>query len=557
MSAALATTPEILERHEDYFSIVRTTASQVKKRPNFDFWGELPAELRFEVFRHLSPKEIIRCSAVSRAWHEMCFDGQLWASLDATEFYREIPAETLVKVMKSAGPFMRDLNLRGCAQMYERWANDSQKITEACRNIEYFSIDGCKIDRTSVHYFLLRNPGLIHVNLSGCGVLNNSAMKILAQNCPSLEFLNVSWCTHIDTKGLQRVVQDCPRLKDLRASEIKGWNDESFLLDLYESNTLERLMISHCSDFDNNSLALLLQGKDPVVDVLSRRATVPPRKFRHLDFHRCRQLADSSVKLLAHNTPHLAGLRLSQCTSLSDDAIVPIVEACAELTHLDLEELDLTNATLAAIAKNPCASRLSHLNISYCEALGDTGMIPLLKTCQALRSLEMDNTRVSDLTLVEVAAQIRQRNRAALVGNRSGKPEVGLSVVAYDCSHVTWTGVREILSRNAEFYRRPANSAAPSYPKEIISLKCFYGYQPTVREHTKRVLQGELARATLLERKWADYMVATEEAGVAGSGVRRRRRRQREAERAHADEQDEFLGRSNRRRARSGGCAIM
>ena len=360
-----------------------------------------------------------------------------------------------------------------------------------------------------------------------------------------------------DTKGLQRVVHGCRLLKDLRASEVKGWDDEGFLIDLYERNTLERLLISHCSDFDNNSLSILMQGKDPVVDVLTGRAIVPPRNLRHLDFHRCRQLANSGVKLLAHNTPRLVGLRLSQCTSIGDEAMIPILETCPQLTHLDMEELDLTNAALSALSKSECAEQLYHLNISYCESLGDTGMIPVLKACQALRSLEMDNTRVSDLTLVEVAAQVRQRNRTATVGNLSGRPEPGITVVAYDCSHVTWTGVREILSRNAEFYRRPDFSDAPAYPKEIVSLKCFYGYQPTVREHTKRVLQGELARATLLERKWADYMVATEEAGMTGSGVRRRRRRAREAERAHADEQDELLGRGGRRRARSGGCTVM
>ena len=182
-------------------------------------------------------------------------------------------------------------------------------------------------------------------------------------------------------------------------------------------------------------------------------------------------------------------------------------------------------------------------------------MLATIKACQSLQNLEMDNTRVSDLALTEVAAQVRERNRQATAGNASGKPQEGLKVIVYDCQNVTWAGVREILSRNAEFFRRVKNSAAPAYPKDIISLKCFYGYQPTVNEHTKRVLRGELARATLLERKWADYMVATEEAGAQGSGWRRRRRRAREAERAHADEHDELRG--GRRRARSGGCAVM
>ena len=548
-------TPSVGKVVDDYFSLPDAQARLRARRPNFDFWGEMPHELRVRILQLLQPKDIIRCSAVSRRWHAMCFDGQLWATLNASEFYKDIPSETLIRILTSAGPFVRDLNLRGCVQMRDYWGTESQKITEVCRNLEAFSIEGCRIDRNSVHNFLRGNPRLVQINLSGLSTLNNSAMKTIAQNCPKLEYLDISWCPHVDTKGLARVVQACPRLRDLRAGEIRGFNDQDFLVDLFNCNTLERLILSHCTDFDDESLLILIQGKNPEIDVLTDRAVVPPRKFKHLDFSRCRGLTNKSVKKLAHNVPDLVGLRLSQCSSLSDEAVTGVLETAPRLTHLDLEELDLTNSTLTALAKSPCALGLRHLNVSYCENLGDAGMLPVIKACPSLQNLEMDNTRVSDLALTEAAAQVRERNKHSMVGNASGRPKQGLHIVVYDCQNVTWTGVREVLSRNAEFFRRPQKSAAPVYPKEIISLKCFYGYQPTVNEHTKRVLKGELARATLLERKWAEYMVATEEAGAQGSGWRRRRRRAREAERVHADEQDELRG--GRRRARSGGCIVM
>lgn len=548
-------TPSMGRVVDDYFSLPHAQSKPRPSRPSFDFWGEMPYEIRVRILQSLKPRQIVRCSAVSKRWYDMCFDGQLWAILNASEFYKDIPSETLIKILTSAGPFVRDLNLRGCVQMRDYWGTESQKITDACRNLETFSIEGCRIDRNSVHYFLLRNPRLVSINLSGLSTLNNSAMKIIAQNCPRLEYLDVSWCAHVDTKGLNRVVQSCPRLRDLRAGEVRGFNDRQFLLELFKRNTLERLLLSHCTDFDDDALLTLIQGQDPEIDVLTDRAVVPPRTFKHLDFSRCRGLSNKSIKCLAHNTPNLVGLRLSQCSSLSDDAVAGILETAPLLTHLDLEELDLTNSALTALAKSPCAMRLRHLNVSYCENLGDTGMLPVIKACSSLTNLEMDNTRVSDLALTEAAAQVRERNRLAAAGNENGRPKQGLHLVVYDCQNVTWTGVREVLSRNAEFFRRAQNSPAPVYPKDIISLKCFYGYQPTVNEHTKRVLKGELARATLLERKWAEYMVATEEAGAQGSGWRRRRRRAREAERVHADEQDEVRG--GRRRARSGGCAVM
>ena len=530
---------------EDYFSKPIVRVKELRKRKNFNFWGEMPPELAMHIFRFLRPKEIVRCSAVSRKWHKMCFDGQLWSNLDTQEYYQDIPAASLTKILERAGPFVRDLNLRGCVQMPESWGKDGQSITDACRNLEYFSLEGCRIDRSSVHYFLLRNPRLIHVNLSGMKGLSNSALRIIAQNCPQLEHLNISWCENVDSRGLIRVVQSCSRLKDLRAGEVKGFDDHTLLLELFNRNTLERLFVDHCTELDDEALRILIQGIDPEIDPLTDRAMVPPRNLRHLDLSRCSLLTDKGVKCLAGNVPSLCGLQLSYCEELTDDALTGILGSTPNMTHLNLEELDhLSNSTLQNLAKSPCAPKLQHLNISYCENLGDSGMIRVIKSCPKLHTVYMDNTRVSDLVLTEAAAQLRIRDRHNPMVNNS-PPTTGLHLVVYDCQNVTWTGVREILSRNTEPNRR-----------EVISLKCFYGYQDTVDEHMKRVLKGEAKAATRLERKWADYMVASEEAGAHGAGARRRRRRLREAAMVHADE-EEGGPRNGRRRARSGGCAVM
>lgn len=236
-------------------------------------------------------------------------------------------------------------------------------------------------------------------------------MKIVAQ-CPQLEYLDVSWCNHLDTQGLHRIVKSCPKLKDLKASETRGWNDKAFILDLFERNTLERLVIAH-SDINDEGLEVLLQGVDPEIDPLTDRAIVPPRNFRHLNLSRCHHLNDKGVKCLAHNVPKLAGLQLSHILTLSDDAFKNLFKDTPFLTHLDMEEIeDITNSTLQNLAQSPCAPILQHLNISYCENLGDTGMLPIIKACHQLRSVDMDNTRVSDLVLTEAAAQIRIRDQS-------------------------------------------------------------------------------------------------------------------------------------------------
>ncbi|KAK8210225.1 hypothetical protein M8818_003713 [Zalaria obscura] len=597
-TSKLGMTPGIAEE-SDYFSI--SISKPLQTRPDFNFWHDLPSELRMEVLSYLEPRQIIRCSAVSKSWHKMCFDGQLWAVLDTSDFYRDIPANALVKIITSAGPFVKDLNLRGCVQLREKW--HSQALFDACRNLESFSLEGCRIDRTSIHTFLIQNTRLLHLNLSGLAGATNTAMKYIAQHCLRLEYLNVSWCNNVDSRGLRRVIESCSQLKDLRAGEVRGWDDVDFMQAIFKRNTLERLVLMNCDSLTDESLAVLMEGKDSEIDWLTSRPIVPPRNLKHLDLTRCRNISDQGIMTLVNNTPNLEGLQLSKCHGITDASLTDLLPTLPALTHLDLEELeDLTNATLQCLATSPCRSTLRHLSISYCENLGDTGMLPVLKSCTRLQSLDMDNTRISDLVLAEAAAMVRARSPRT--SDPRQKPTVGLRLVAYDCQNVTWTGVREVLSRNAEVVlRRPqalsshplepsasaaattattatSTTSAPAptvipdkekfYPTALIALKCFYTYQPTVDEHTKRCLSANWAAALRLERKWAGFMIAQEEAGVGGAGSRRRRRRAREAAMMHADEEDREgegrgeggvggvgVGGGRRRRARSGGCVVM
>ncbi|KAK4123687.1 RNI-like protein [Parathielavia appendiculata] len=608
---------------------VSTTASlplRVKSRTKmFSLWARMPHELKLYILSFLRPKELVRASRVSKDFYHMCFDGQLWTSLDASEFYREIPAESLAKMIVAAGPFVKDLNLRGCLQVehYQR----AEVVVKACRNLMNATLEGCRnFKRSTLHSLLKANSKLTHLNLTGLAAVNNATCKIVANSCPLLEVFNVSWCKHMDARGAKFVVDGCPKLKDLRMGEIKGFNNLDVAEAIFRTNNLERLVLAGCDDLTDTALRTMIHGQDPEIDYLTDRPSVPPRRIRHLDLSRCSRLTNAGVKALGYLVPHLEGLQLSGVTRLGDSALEPILASAPCLTHLELEDLShLTNSLLSQhLAKAPCAPVLEHLSISYCARLGDAGMLPLMRACTRLESVLMDNTRISDLVLAEAAKMVRARSA---LRPAAALPRVTLTLVVYDCPLVTWTGVREVLSRNTDVFARhrdwnakataddkgkrkePANndnsfygevindnnnnasssssSSSSSFSSkslqvtprnqptnsntEVIGLKCFYGWQMTVDEHTKRVLRGDVAAARRLERKWADYMQANEEAEAGGSGGRRRRRRVREAQAAHdeeegaggaADDGEEAGagaggGTTGRRRARTTVCVVM
>ena len=552
--------PEIFE---DYFSLP-FPAPRRARRANFNFFEEMPHEVKLSVFSYLTPKQLVRASIVCKHFHKTCFDGQLWTCFDASEFYKDIPAESLTKIIVAAGPFVKDLNLRGCVQVehYKR----AEVIVKSCRNLINATLEGCKnFQRATLHNLLRTNENLANLNLTGLTAVSNATCKIIAQSCPSLEMFNVSWCTHMDARGISAVVLGCPNLRDLRAGEVKGFDNTELAQDIFKTNNLERLVLSGCADITDEALRIMISGKDPEIDVLTELPIVPVRKLRHIDLSRCNNLTSVGVKALAHFVPDLEGLQLSGCTALTDNALSEVFATTPRLTHLDIEELaQLTNTLLSDdLAKAPCAPFLEHLSISYCENLGDPGMLPVIRVCSSLKSVDMDNTRISDLVLAEAAAMVR--TRSSHTSSTHSRPRIGLRIVAFDCQNVTWTGVREVLSRNSEVTQPTGllvggRGPVTSYPTEIIGLRCFYGWQMTVDEHMRRVLKGDLPAAGRLERKWGEYMMATEEAGVGGAGARRRRRRARAAQMMHADEEEGGIGMDGigrRRRARSSGCMVM
>ncbi|KFA63429.1 hypothetical protein S40285_00283 [Stachybotrys chlorohalonatus IBT 40285] len=520
-------------------------------------WNNLPDEVRIHVLSFLNPKELVRASRVSKSFHKFCFDGQLWTSLDTSEFYHKIPAESLSRIIVAAGPFIKDLNLRGCVQVdhYKR----TEIIVKACKNLMNATLEGCQnFHRNTLHTLLKTNGKLVSLNLTGLNTVSNTACRIIAQSCPHLEALNISWCEKVDADGVKAVIEGCNNLKDLRAGEVRGFDQPAAAQAIFTANRLERLVLNGCAELTDDALKVMIHGVDPEIDLLTDLPMVPPRKLRHLDLSRCGRLTDDGVKAIGHLTPDLEGLQLSGCRLLTDAALMPILASTPRLTHLELEDLDLLTNTLLSehLAKAPCAQTLEHLSLSYCENLGDVGMLPVMQKCIKLRNLELDNTRISDLVLAEAATMVAKRSQRSLSG--SSKPQVTLQMVVYDCQNVTWAGIREVLFRNAQIKPAAGMPGRVSYPTEIIGLKCFYGHQMTVDEHQKRVVKGDLVSAGRLERRWADFMQAHEEAGTTGAGYRRRRRRAREAQALHIDEEEGGLGPQGRRRARTtGACMVM
>ncbi|ELQ38811.1 F-box/LRR-repeat protein 2 [Pyricularia oryzae] len=581
-------------------------------------WASMPLEIKIHILSHLNARELVLLARVSKELRELCFDGQLWTTFDASSFYKRIPSHVLTNTLVRAGSFVQHLNLRGCIQLSGSTPFD--QVPKLCTNLHTLTLEGCFIKRNILHSLLESNVRLERINLTGLKSVCNSTCRIIAEMCPRLQVFNVSFCTDLDARGIKSVLDRCPLLTDVRAAEVRGFERHDVAAAIFRATNLTRLTLNGCREIDDASFKIMLLGTDPKFDLLTDLPMVPPRKWRHLGLSYCDGITNEGFGAMGHLVPDLESLELSRCGSLSDAGLGPVLATTPRLTRLDLEDCALlTNTTLSThLAKAPCAPLLKHLTVSHCENLGDAGLMPVVRACKSLQVLEMDNTRASDLVICELSAMIRARSK-----HTTQLPQISLRVVAYDCSNITWMGIREVLSRNCEAAPRARKQASqnawraeaervyalieevssragpqgsgqasvasetnstsaakrqskkagvnpseapkqPSgqqtYPSDIIGIKCYYAWQQTVDEHTKRVLAGELTRASRLERSWAAWMQADEEQ-EAGGGIRltrRRRTRAREAQMVHADEEVGGNGAGVRRRARTASsCVVM
>ncbi|KAJ6258411.1 hypothetical protein Dda_6451 [Drechslerella dactyloides] len=512
---------------------------------NRNFLEALPGEICLQVLSYLEPKEL-----VNKTLGRLCFDGQLWSVLDTGTFYKEIPAHQLTRLIGLSGPFIRYLNLRGCVQLQ----NEFHAITKTCNNLVSASLEGCSLSRPTVHRLITNNHSLVQLNLSGLEAVSNFTCKHIADSCPLLTTLDVSFCTNMDARGVRKIVEACTRLTDLRAAECLGINDEGTLEAIFRANTLERLLLSGCDSLTDESIRILVEGIEADIDPLTDRTTAPARRLRHLNVSKCRGLTDLALRHLAHNVPELEGLELAHVAELTDEGLTDLLPTVPKLSHLDLEECgNVTNDALVELAKAPCAGVLRHLQLSFCESVSDEGMVPVVKACTALRNIELDNTRITDTFLVEAAAAVRQRGSAV----RSRKPRIGLRLVCFDCVNVNWTGIHAVLAANSTRSldkkltdgSKDGVSSSIGICREVIQLKCYYGWQQTADQHLKLVMRGDCASAKWLEERWSEHMTSNEDSSQSS---RRRRRRAREAALLDLDENHD-----GRRRRRTGGCAIM
>ncbi|KDQ14521.1 hypothetical protein BOTBODRAFT_109910 [Botryobasidium botryosum FD-172 SS1] len=440
------------------------------------------------VGRDAGLKELVKISRVSRAWQCLAFDGQLWSTVQSP---RAFPSDLLARISLNAGPFVRVLDLSGCSrvnsavllQMTYNFSvhpdpvpvgHGKQVIPADYTNLTTINLQGCSITTYALHQLLTRSPCLKTLCLRGLGAVTNATCELLSDCCAKLVKLDLGRCANMDAGGVLRLAKASQEhgkkpLRELRISGLKRVSDTIMSALARGFPDLEVLDLAGCKDLTNASLKEFVAWSDgdfPVADRLtltSREMGLDPgdptkyhkraTKIRHLSISSCSLLTDMACTYLAHSLPLLeifefAGLG----NAIQDEGLVRLLNTTPMIRKIDLEDAaDITDAVLEILTPLPQPEvrrggvvvpplpqpghALESLVVSYANNLTVDALTSLIRACPRLRTLEVDNTQVSDAVVREFVKQCRTR----------GTADAGISAI--DCRGISRGVCTELKDR--------------------------------------------------------------------------------------------------------------
>ncbi|EMD42296.1 hypothetical protein CERSUDRAFT_79884, partial [Gelatoporia subvermispora B] len=406
-------------------------------------------------------RELFKLSRVSKAWQGLAYDGQLWTKLDLRSFPR-LPTTTLLRLSRTAGAFIRELDLTGHADISSTALYDislhlsiprAASDDASCTNLTYIDLHGCTALTTrSLHYLLQRSPEVRTLRLKGLAAVTNATCEeVLANHCPNLVSLDLSRCSHLTGDGIKSLADaalarnEPLRLKELRLSGLKRVTDEMMAALGKVTPALEVLELSYSRHLHNSAIEAFVacEEKDAanfeVIQLTAREAgrdSTDTSKYwrrvtrlRHLNISSCSMLTDHACSHLAYAVPKLELLELAGIgENLRDDGLVRLLKTTPFIRKLDLEDAsDITDNVLDAITPVPIITppaklatptppqpghALEHLTISYAGDVTNEALMELVQNCPRLHVLEADNTRMSGTVVKEFVHLARARQLA-------------------------------------------------------------------------------------------------------------------------------------------------
>ncbi|KAK3815635.1 MAG: hypothetical protein JOS17DRAFT_419111 [Linnemannia elongata] len=305
---------------------------------------------------------------------------------------------------------------------------------------------------------LSRNPArTTRVSLRDCFLISDKGLSMLASHMPAVQDLDLHSCWNVTDAGFRSLGMHCPKLRSIDFSNCRKLGDET-IYGLYPRSALI------ANGVPQEAVAPQPTTKSRPSPVISPDLPGCPL-IAHLNLSYCKNITDRSfMHLCSSGSRQLEYLNLQRCTTISPEAFISLsLDAFDPVPALDmtngplpeplpipgkeacfpkLKELYLSDCTFltdeAIVALSPNMPRLESISLSFCCALTDIALEALSDSCVLLRKIDLSfcGSAVSDASLYQLA------QFDALNPGRHMLEDLEIR----GCVRVTEQGVREVLN---------------------------------------------------------------------------------------------------------------
>eukprot|EP00899_Mesostigma_viride_P016166 jgi/Mesvir1/24550/Mv21887-RA.1 len=271
--------------------------------------------------------------------------------------------------------------------------------------------------------------GLRFLDVAGCLGVKDQGLEALAATCRDLEGLDVSGCVYVGDAGISAVAESCHELAHI------------FMRDSFQITDVSLVSLGqHCPQLRTVDVHGTLRVSDVGVTALARGCS----KLRCLDLtasnvtgaglsqvaEHCHQLqelhcigssgsiTDETIKAIAAGCPRLTQLSTRSCFSVTDQGMSALAKGCRGLRHLDLCEMDISDAVVSEIAAH--CGQLEYLNLGerWNQKVTDASIEQVARNCTQLRHLTVGWCQsVTAASISRVAERCRGLQELSLSGH--------------------------------------------------------------------------------------------------------------------------------------------
>ena len=254
--------------------------------------GRLSKQILTRVFKYLPLHEMMRLRLVNHGWQQILQSSpELVVDLDLTPYNKKITDSALASISRFVNGRPKSVDISNCFHVSDTG------FLELVRGV---------------------SPGLIVWKMKSVWDVSGQAISEVAQRCSKLEEIDLSNCRKVGDATLSRII----------GNGMSSHSPERMIIDS-NGGRVKRLTLSYCKHLTDRFMAHLANNER----IASR--------LEALNISRCTTITDWgfqtwSVTSGSGRFASLHDLKLSDCTFLTDQAIVYLVNAAPNLQKLDL-----------------------------------------------------------------------------------------------------------------------------------------------------------------------------------------------------------------------------